>query len=290
VLGILSSTSGSSPFTQPVSCPLSPHHNTDKTPAISYVYLYHWHDLALGFKGVWRSVRKRSTITEGDEDLAEDIHFKLMKAYPEVPEWWFMIVLAIAATLGMIGIGVYPTHSSPATVIFGIVMAIICIIPVGMITAVTGIQVTMNVLAEFIGGSISAGNAIEMNFFKMYGYVTTAQAIFFSNDLKLAHYTKIPPRHTFAAQMIAVLISTFVCTGIFNFQLTFKNVCTKDASFGFTCPGQNTFFTASVFWGTLSAKRLFGPGRRYNNLLIGFPVGLVMPFREFSLLTTLAER
>jgi len=216
VLGILSSTSGSSPFTQPVSCPLSPHHNTDKTPAISYVYLYHWHDLALGFKGVWRSVRKRSTITEGDEDLAEDIHFKLMKAYPEVPEWWFMIVLAIAATLGMIGIGVYPTHSSPATVIFGIVMAIICIIPVGMITAVTGIQVTMNVLAEFIGGSISAGNAIEMNFFKMYGYVTTAQAIFFSNDLKLAHYTKIPPRHTFAAQMIAVLISTFVCTGIFQ--------------------------------------------------------------------------
>jgi OPT family oligopeptide transporter len=205
-----------------------------------------------------------------------------MKAYREVPEWWYLVVLALAAALGMIGIGVYPTNSSPATVIFGIIMAIIAIIPVGMITAVTGIQVTMNVLAEFIGGAMSGGNAVEMNFFKMYGYITTAQAIYFCNDLKLAHYTKIAPRHTYIAQMVAVLVSTFVCVGIFNFQLTFKNVCTSDASFGFTCPGQNTFFTASVFWGTLGAKKLFGKGKHYNALLIGFPVGLLLPIRELQ--------
>jgi hypothetical protein len=39
----------------------------------------------------------------------------------EVPEWWYLVVLALAAALGMIGIGVYPTNSSPATVIFGII-------------------------------------------------------------------------------------------------------------------------------------------------------------------------
>nr|XP_031859239.1 OPT family small oligopeptide transporter [Kwoniella shandongensis]KAA5526311.1 OPT family small oligopeptide transporter [Kwoniella shandongensis] len=249
------------------------------TATLAYAFLYHYHDIRLGFKGAWRAIKKRKgTPDDEEDDLAEDIHFKLMKVYKEVPEWWYMIVLALAAALGMIGIGVYPTHSSPATVIFGIIMALISIIPVGMITAVTGIQVTMNVLAEFIGGAMSGGNAVEMNFFKMYGYITTAQAIYFCNDLKLAHYVKIPPRHTFVAQMTAVLISTFVCTGVFNFQLSFKNVCTADAAFGFTCPGQNTFFTASVFWGTLSPNRLFGPGRRYNALLIGFPVGFVLPF------------
>lgn len=253
------------------------------TATISYAYLYHRHDIALGFKGLWRNLRKKKGELEEGDDLAEDIHYRLMKRYPEVPEWWYLITLVIAAALGMAAIGAWPTYSSPATVIFGLIMGVICIIPVGMITAVTGIQVTMNVLAEFIGGAFAQGNAIQMNFFKMYGYIVTAQAVYFCNDLKLAHYTKIPPKHTFFAQMLATLVSTFVCTGVFNFQLGFANVCTSDASFGFTCPGQNTFFTASVFWGTLSVKRLFGSGRRYNLLLLGFPVGFVLPFIGYGL-------
>lgn len=58
-----------------------------------------------------------------------------------------------------------------------------------------------------------------MNFFKAYGYVTTAHALEFVNDLKLAHYVKIPPRHTFWAQVVATLVSALVCTGVLNFQL-----------------------------------------------------------------------
>ncbi len=34
----------------------------------------------------------------------------------------------------------------------------------------TGIEITLNVLAEFIGGMIVEGNALAMNFFKSYGY------------------------------------------------------------------------------------------------------------------------
>jgi ribonuclease I len=102
------------------------------------------------------------------------------------------------------------------------------------------------VLAEFIGGSWTPGNALAMNYFKAFGYITTAQAVYFSNDLKLAHYLKIPPRHTFAAQLGATLVSTFICTGVFNFQMNkIHGVCTAEAPFGMTCPGINTFFTAA---------------------------------------------
>jgi len=111
----------------------------------------------------------------------------------------------------------------------------------------------------------------------------TAQAIYFSSDLKLAHYAKIPPWHTFAAQIVATLVSTFVCVAVFNFQMGFRDVCTEDAAFNMSCPGEGTFFTASVFWGTVSPKRLFGPGGRYTALLAGFPVGFVMPFMTFYL-------
>jgi len=178
--------------------------------------------------------------------------------------------------LGMTGIGAYDTHTSPAVVIFGIVLALIFVIPVGLVTSITGIQVTLNVIAEFIGGGFVKGNALSMNFFKAFGYITTAQAVYFSNDLKLAHYVKIPPRTTFIAQIVATFISTFVCTGVFNFQMHMEGICTAQASWGFTCPGINTFFTAAVFWGTLGPHRLFGKGP-FNLLLLGFPVGAVLP-------------
>lgn len=54
----------------------------------------------------------------------------------------------------------------------------------------------------------------------LLSYVTTAHAIDFANDLKLAHYLKIPQRQTFWAQIIVVFVSAFVCTGVMNFQIT----------------------------------------------------------------------
>ena len=61
----------------------------------------------------------------------------------------------------------YETYTSPAVVLFGIAMAVVFVVPLGLINAVTGIQVTMNVLAELIGGAISPGNALAMNYFKV---------------------------------------------------------------------------------------------------------------------------
>jgi len=100
----------------------------------------------------------------------------------------------------------------------------------------------------------------------------------FASDQKLGHYAHIPPVHTFWAQIIAAFVAVLIQTAIFNFQLTFKGVCTEDAAWRMTCPGTNTFFTAAVFWGTVGPTRIFGPGSRYKLLLLGFPIGLVVPF------------
>lgn len=121
-----------------------------------------------------------------------------------------------------------------------------------------------------------------MNYFKSFGYITTAQALAFSNDLKLGHYLKVPPRHTFIAQLVATLVSSFVCVGVFNFQMNQINgLCTPDAPWKMTCPGINTFFTASVFWGTLGPPRMFGVNGQYTLTLIGFPVGFILPIVFF---------
>ncbi|KAH9917382.1 OPT-domain-containing protein [Epithele typhae] len=208
---------------------------------LSHAYLYHRDAIITGFKDLIK--RKKF-----DKDAKYDVHGRRMSSYKEVPEWHYAI---------------------PAVVLYGIFLALIFMIPAGIILAVTNVEVTLNVIAEFIGGLWFPGNATALNFFKSYGYVTTSHALAFSSDLKLAHYTHIPPRITFWCQMVATVASTFVSLGILNFQMTgIEN---------------NTFFTASVLWGTLGPARMFGTGQIYNPLIWCFLIGFILPFPVYFL-------
>ncbi|KAM7191832.1 OPT oligopeptide transporter [Rhypophila sp. PSN 637] len=241
--------------------------------AVTHVFLFHRYEIVMGFKNLWASLRRKTRDTSGQY---KDVHNRLMASYPEVSEWYYLGTLLVAAVLGFIGIAAWPTYTTVGVVPYGIALALVFVIPVGVIKAMTGIEVTLNVLAEFIGGMIVPGNALAMNFFKSFGYVTCAHAIQFANDLKIAHYLKIPPWHTFMAQMIATLVSTFVCTGVINFQVNIENVCQTNAPMRFFCPGPNTFFTASVLWGTIGPIKVFGHQGQYKELLLGFPAGIVL--------------
>ncbi|PHH72196.1 hypothetical protein CDD80_4690 [Ophiocordyceps camponoti-rufipedis] len=243
------------------------------TSTLTYAALYHRHQIAMGFKALWRSLRRR----QPPRRHSLDVHSRLMAAYPEVPDWWYLACLVCAMAFGVAAIAAWNTHTSPVVVLYGLALCVVFVIPVGIIKAMTGIEVTLNVLAEFVGGSWVDGNALAMNYFKSFGYVTCAHAIWFCNDLKLAHYVKIPPRHTFVAQMAATFVSTLVCIGVLNFQmLSIDDVCTPYAQYKLTCPGVNTFFTASVLWGTVGPDRIFGHRGQYSAALVGFPLGVII--------------
>ncbi|KDQ62166.1 hypothetical protein JAAARDRAFT_65967 [Jaapia argillacea MUCL 33604] len=243
---------------------------------IAHAIIYHRHEMAFGLSNLW----KRKPFS----DNHKDVHSRLMGSYKEVPEWVYFCVLVIAIGLGAAGVGAYPTQTSPAVVLYGVFLAAIFCVPIGIILSITNVQITLNVLAEFFGGLWFPGNATAMNFFKSYGYVTTAHTLNFAQDLKLAHYMHLSQRVTFAAQVVATAVSTFVCVGILNFQMTgIADVCSPLQVDHFTCPGINTFFTASVLWGTLGPKRMFGAGAIYNGLLYCFLIGFASPFIFFYL-------
>ncbi len=65
----------------------------------------------------------------------------------------------------------WPTYTSPGVVFYGIAMFVVFIFPIGIIKAMTGVEVTLAILAEFIGGSLVPGNALAMNYMKAYGGV-----------------------------------------------------------------------------------------------------------------------
>lgn len=123
---------------------------------VSYTWLYHRHEIGMGFKNLINSFRKR---TGDDVSQYPDIHCRLMARYRETPETWYMLTLVIAIAFGCAGVAGWDTYTSPAVVFFGLALCALFVIPVGMVKAMTGIEVTLNVLAEFIGGSWVAGDA-----------------------------------------------------------------------------------------------------------------------------------
>jgi hypothetical protein len=91
--------------------------------------------------------------------------------------------------------------------VFATGIAIILIIPLGIVGAVTGYHVHLNVISELVGGFVVPGKAIPMVMFKAYGCMVLANALNFAGDLKLGHYAKISPRSMFRAQVISCLVS-----------------------------------------------------------------------------------
>lgn len=121
---------------------------------ITYGFLYHRHEIMLGLGDFRRSITRRipgfrkksGQEIEGDDDGLEDpnkldVHNRLMAAYKEVPEWWYMLCLVVAIALGMVGIAAWPTNTTPFVVLYGIGLCLLFVIPIGIIAAMTGVEV-----------------------------------------------------------------------------------------------------------------------------------------------------
>ncbi|KAJ2965742.1 hypothetical protein NUW54_g14017 [Trametes sanguinea] len=103
--------------------------------------------------------------------------------------------------------------------------------------------------------------------FKTYGFVPMYQTLYFMNDLKIGHYMKIPPRIMFMAQLIPSTLACFICVGVQQWQFAhIPDMCMPWQKDGFVCNDVSTFATASIIWGGIGPKRLFGSGQMYVQL------------------------
>lgn len=92
------------------------------------------------------------------------------------------------------------------------------------------------------------------------------------------YYMKIPPRLTFATQMVACLWSSIVQIAVMNWALnTIPEVCSSTQANNYTCPNGRVFFNASIIWGAIGPARMFSPGQIYSGLLWFFLAGAIFP-------------
>jgi OPT family oligopeptide transporter len=128
------------------------------------------------------------------------------------------------------------------------------------------------------------GKPVAMMLFKCYGYMTMYQALGFSQDLKLGHYMKIPPRTMFWSQLVATFWCGIVQVAVMNWAFgNISDICSATQANNFTCPGGRVFFSNSVIWGLIGPARIFSPGQLYSNMYWFFLVGAFLPVLLFLL-------
>nr|GMC55118.1 oligopeptide transporter 4-like [Ipomoea batatas] len=208
---------------------------------ISHVALFH----GRGIYDQYRSASKEKM----------DIHTRLMRKYKDIPSWWFYTLLLVTSIVSL-ALCIFMKNEIQMPywgLLLACAIAFTFTLPISIITATTNSTPGLNIITEYIMGVIYPGRPIANVCFKTYGYISMSQAISFLSDFKLGHYMKIPPRSMFLVQ-------------------------DKYSNSPWTCPGHRVFFDASVIWGLVGPKRIFGSLGNYSSLNWFFLGGILGPF------------
>ncbi|KZT33595.1 OPT superfamily oligopeptide transporter [Sistotremastrum suecicum HHB10207 ss-3] len=255
-------------------------YNLSLGAAIVHVLIWNWRELREAFGGMkW--------LRRGVDQDIQDPHFEKMKVYKEVPQWWYISLLfgALAVAIGCNygnGSG-HPLMPWWSALLFTALSAFFAIF-LGFITATTGFSITVKGAIQIIAAFIHAGNPITVMYANLFGNSTSFQTLYMLQDLKLGQYNKIPPRLTFASQMLGSIIGS-----IFNYTMMISIVDNNRAVLqdpigtrvwsGWIIQQYNS---NSVAMGAL-VKELFVFGKPYWLVPFSIFLGLFMPLPFFLL-------
>ncbi|KAI9342268.1 OPT oligopeptide transporter protein-domain-containing protein [Obelidium mucronatum] len=237
------------------------------TAALSHVALWYGKDIYRQTMNAFRQVR--------DEVDGMDKHVKMMEAYPDVPDWAYLAFLAVASAGAIIVSLVTPFNMPWWAIFFNLFICLIFILPFGIVPAVSGFYLYLNVLTEFVIGLMIPGQTVAVMAFKSWGTNSLSQALTLTQDLKLGQYLHIPPYAMVFAQFYGTLVNAFVSTAAVFYMVYNTNDLLQKPEWRYN--GHQTFYSAGGIWGAIGPQRFFGIGSLYEGLLWCFLIGATAP-------------
>ncbi|KAI1318499.1 hypothetical protein EDD11_006381 [Mortierella claussenii] len=209
----------------------------------------------------------------------EDIHTSLMRAYPEIPGWWFGLMFVICFTVAVLVCKTQDIRLPVYALILALLLAAVFALPMAIIQALSSSQIGLNVLSEVVCGYLLPGNQLGNSVFKCYSYMALYQCLNMTQGFKLGHYMKVPPRKIFIAVIYGTLLGAFVNLQVLEWVLLYNRQALFDAQprSGWSFRNLDLFFSASLLWGAISPKRLFSGDSIYHLLPLCFLVGVFLP-------------
>ncbi|KAN0125414.1 oligopeptide transporter, partial [Lactarius tabidus] len=223
---------------------------------------------------IWNDDGKREV--SPDSDL--DPHYREMLKYPDAPNSWYGAILVSAFVTAIVLI--YKTDSTLPWwgFVMACLLAILLILFYGSLVAMTGLVLYIQPFPQMIGGFLHPGKPMANMYFVLFSYNSVNQAQLLLRDLKIAQYTKLPPRAAFTAQIIGTLFGS-----ILNY-IMMNSIIDNQRDILLSVEGTNIwsgqqpqqYNSQSIAWGGLSHE-LFLHGNRYQWVVWGYFSGLFVP-------------
>ncbi|KAL8695698.1 MAG: hypothetical protein Q9224_003225 [Gallowayella concinna] len=214
----------------------------------------------------------------------DDVHARLMRRYQDVPASWYLLTFVAMLAVGIFVVEYYPIYLPWYGLLLALSITAILFIPVAIVMALTNQHSSLYLICQIICGTVFPGRPVANMVFTTYCYISSAQGVKFSSDLKLGHYMKIPPKLLFQVQMVATLVSSFTQIGVLNWMFAnIPSLCQPDAINGFSCPLARVHFNGSILWGVVGPQRFFGSDALYHPLIWFFLVGAIAPVIVFMI-------
>ncbi|KAE8231706.1 hypothetical protein CF326_g3273 [Tilletia indica] len=233
------------------------------TSMVSHVLLWHWKDMK-------RALRS---------GVSEDIHSRLMEAYDPVPRSWYIATVGLSLGASILLVMFSPLQLPVWALLLCVAIALVFLLPVGVIKATSDTGVGLNVITEFVAGYLMPGKPIANVAFKCYGYMTMSQALDLVTDMKLG---QVPPKHMFVAQTLGTVIGCIVNYIVLRIVLdpsggyrNFLDGSEVDPTGQWDGRKVNMFYSASVIWGAVGPAEFFAG--KYRKLYYGFLLGALAP-------------
>lgn len=221
-----------------------------------YVSIRSWDSLKKSGKEMWRSVRHRTSIWEGNDDA----HTRMMRQYKEVPDWWFFSILLISMAFGIAALKSWPTETPWWIVLCVIALSAVFLIPSAILYAGANVSMGFNVLFQLLAGVWFAGNAEAQIIVVAFGSNFDSQADTYISDQKIAHYAKLPPRAIFRGQMLAAFLNCFIFIGMLNWMVSSFDsgtLCKWNNPAHFVCTDAVLVFASAVEYGAFGVRNMF---------------------------------
>jgi len=221
-----------------------------------YIMGNQWKTIRKAYVDFWKGLTKG----QGNFENAKDIWSRRMARYPEVPDWWFLIILAASIVAGCIFLKVYPLHTPIWLIFLMIAINLVFAVPLSLLSAMTGTNLSLGALIQVITGYALPNNPNAFLFSQTLGsWALAGYADNYVQDQKMAHYCNIAPRAVFRSQIITIIITCFVAVGTQNFILNnVKDLCDPEQPSKFTCANDGApLYASSLMWGVLGSKRMF---------------------------------
>ncbi|KAI0058142.1 OPT superfamily oligopeptide transporter [Artomyces pyxidatus] len=211
-----------------------------------------------------------------DEDI--DPHYREMLKYRDVPNSWYMIVLVLSFITALVII--YKTHSTLPWwgFLIACLLGSVFTLFFGSLGAMTGIGVGLGTFVQMVGGFLHPGKPMANMYFVLFSSNAVNQALLLLGDLKLAQYTKLPPRAAFTAQILGTILGAILNYSIMNSIIDNQREILLSVEGTNIWSGQQpqSYNSQAIAWGGLSHE-LFAAGKRYQWVAWAYFLGLFVP-------------